>query len=89
VTGGRPKYWDENLSQCTSFTTNLTWNGLESKTDQTIERFNRQYTKKCDLPVHYRGPNREHTQIKINLLFLLPIDTVAMVVIAKYSVQVL
>jgi len=58
-------------------------------TNRTIEKFNRQCTKKCDLPVPYRGPNREHTQIKRNLHFLLPIDTVAMVVIAKYSVQVL
>lgn len=58
-------------------------------TNRAIERLNRQYIKKCDLPVPYCGPNREHTKIQRNLLFLLPIDTVAMIVVAKYSVQVL
>jgi hypothetical protein len=58
-------------------------------TNRAIEGLNRQYAKKCDLPVRYGGPDREHTKIQRNLLLLLPIDTVAMVVVAKYVVQVL
>jgi len=76
----------------------MEWTGIEDGpdhvtvwrlTNRAIERLNRQYVKKCDIPVPCRGPNREHTKVQTNLLFLLPIDKVVMVVIAKYSVQVL
>ena len=76
----------------------MEWTGIEDEpdhvqmrrlTNRAIERLNRQCIKKCDLLFAYRGPNREHTKMQRNLLFLLPMDTVAMVVIAKYSVQVL
>ena len=51
----------------------MEWTGIEDGpdhvpvrllTNQAIEGLNRQYIKKCDLPVPYRGPTREHTKIQ-------------------------